>query len=392
LSASPDPDALVRSAVAALRAADAAGARRLFEEAIATGAPGGPAWLGVALACRTLGDTPGKLAALDEALRLNPHDLRALSMKGDHYAEAGDTRAAAAFYRALVNVAPPPDQLTPDLAREVARAQAAMGRYAAEFEDHLRRHLAEAGFSDPAASPRFARSLDILLGRKRLYLQEPRHYLFPELPQVQFYDRRFFPWLDALEARTEAIRAEALALLAMEGAFAPYVERAADRPVEDSRGMVGNPDWSAHFLWKAGEVVAANAARCPAAMAALAEAPLARVAGRTPSAMFSRLAPRTRIPPHTGFVNTRLICHLPLIVPPGCGLRVGNEAREMVQGRAWLFDDTIEHEAWNDSGEDRVILLFDVWRPELGEEERALVAALLEAVDTYGGRGDEWGA
>jgi aspartate beta-hydroxylase len=390
-SPSPQPGALVSAAVAALRSGDPGRARALFDEVIAGGGADGAVWLGQALACRALGDNEAKLAALDEALTLNPRDLRALAMKGDHYAEAGDARAAAAFYRAMVNVAPPAEQLTADLARELGRAQAMIDRYAAEFEDHLRRSLADAGVSE-AASPRFAQSLDILVGRKRIYLQEPRHYFFPELPQIQFFDRRGFPWLEALEARTAEIRQEARALLSMAGAFAPYVERAADRPVEDARGMVENPDWSAHFLWKHGEVVAENAARCPQTMAALAEVPMAHIAGRTPSAMFSLLSPRTRIPPHTGFVNTRLICHLPLIVPPGCGLRVGNEPREVVEGRAWVFDDTIEHEAWNDSDADRVILLFDVWRPELSEEERALVATLLAAVDAYGGRGAEWGA
>ena len=71
---------------------------------------------------------------------------------------------------------------------------------------------------------------------------------------------------------------------------------------------------------------------------------------------------------------------------------MGSETRRWIEGEGWLFDDTIEHEAWNDSPEPRVLLLFDVWRPELSEEERGLVATMLEAVDSYGGRGGEWGA
>jgi len=73
---------------------------------------------------------------------------------------------------------------------------------------------------------------------------------------------------------------------------------------------------------------------------------------------------------HTGMYNTRLLCHLPLIVPPGCRFRVGNEVREWEVGKLMIFDDTIEHEAWNDSAEDRVVLIFDIWRPELTEEEK----------------------
>lgn len=387
-----DPQAPVRAAVDALRRGDARRSRTLFEEVIAAGAVDGAAWLGLALACRAMGDDEAKTAALDGALRLNPRDLRALSLMGDHYAERGDARAAAAFYRAVLNVAPPADQLAPDIAREVAKAQARTEQYAAEFESFLIERLAAVGFTRSPEARRFARSLDILLGRSEVHLQQPRHYYFPELPQVQFYDRAPFPWLEALEARTAEIREEAAALLDTDGAFAPYVERAADRPVEDSQGMVANADWSAHFLWKNGEVQAENAARCPRTMEALAAVPLAHVPGRTPSAMFSLLSPKTRIPPHTGFINTRLICHLPLIVPADCGFRVGSENRAWKEGEAWLFDDTIEHEAWNDSDQRRVLLLFDVWRPELSAEERALVAAMLEAVDSYGGRGAEWGA
>jgi aspartyl/asparaginyl beta-hydroxylase (cupin superfamily) len=104
--------------------------------------------------------------------------------------------------------------------------------------------------------------------------------------------------------------------------------------------------------------------------------------------LFSLLRPGVRIPPHTGYTNARLICHLPLIVPEGCGLRVGNEVRAWTTGETLIFDDSIEHEAWNSSDRLRVVLLFDIWRPELTEEERKLVATLLAAVGTFGG--GEW--
>ena len=91
-----------------------------------------------------------------------------------------------------------------------------------------------------------------------------------------------------------------------------------------------------------------------------------------------------RIPPHHGLLNTRLICHLPLIAPEGCALRVGNETRAWVPGQALVFDDSMEHEAWNLSDRLRVVLLFDIWRPELSLDERELVAAMLAAVDSYG--------
>jgi aspartyl/asparaginyl beta-hydroxylase (cupin superfamily) len=154
--------------------------------------------------------------------------------------------------------------------------------------------------------------------------------------------------------------------------------------------MLDNPDWTAFYLWKDGEPLTANAERCPRTMAALEAVPLARLPNRSPSVLFSQLRPGARIPPHNGFVNTRLICHLPLIVPPGCGFRVGNESREWVEGKAWVFDDTIEHEAWNGSGETRVILLFEIWRPELTLRERELVCAMFEAIDAHTGQKPQW--
>jgi aspartate beta-hydroxylase len=149
--------------------------------------------------------------------------------------------------------------------------------------------------------------------------------------------------------------------------------------------MLGNPSWSAFYLWKGGSPVAANIARCPATAAALEAAPLCRIPGRTPSILFSLLRPGAHIAPHHGFSNTRYICHLPLIVPEGCAMRVGSETRSWVEGRACAFDDTIEHEAWNRHPDRlRVVLIFDVWRPELSELERELVSQTLQAVDAFG--------
>ena len=93
--------------------------------------------------------------------------------------------------------------------------------------------------------------------------------------------------------------------------------------------------------------------------------------------MFSILDPHTRIPPHHGIINSRLVIHIPLIVPKNCALRVGPETREWEPGTALIFDDTIEHEAWNDSDSLRVVLLGDLWHPELDEYERSAIAKLM---------------
>jgi aspartyl/asparaginyl beta-hydroxylase (cupin superfamily) len=259
------------------------------------------------------------------------------------------------------------------------------GRYAAQFEAFLRQRLVAQGLVERRSSGRFGDSLDLLTGKKKIYFQEPRQYFFPGLPQIQFYDRDDFPWLDQVEAATADIRAELIEVLKQESAFRPYVEGNPGLPQTDPQGMLNNPEWGAFYLWKNGAVVPENAARCPKTLNALADVPLARVRNRSPSILYSLLRPGARIPPHTGEVNTRLICHLPLIVPDNCSFRVGNDTRAPVEGGAWVFDDTIEHEAWNGSDRTRVILLFEIWRPELTLEERDLVSAMFEAIDAYNG-------
>ena len=117
--------------------------------------------------------------------------------------------------------------------------------------------------------------------------------------------------------------------------------------------------------------------------ALLDELPMAHHEGFSPNVVFSVLAPKTRIPPHTGSTNIRLLTHLPLILPGQCGFRVGNESREWRMGEAWVFDDSIDHEAWNDSDQLRVIMIFDVWNPLLSEAERELATEMLSAMNEF---------
>jgi aspartate beta-hydroxylase len=101
--------------------------------------------------------------------------------------------------------------------------------------------------------------------------------------------------------------------------------------------------------------------------------------------MFSLLKPKTRIPPHTGVSNVRLVTHVPLIIPEGCGFRVGNTTRQWEPGKAWVFDDTIEHEAWNDSDKLRVVLIFDIWHPQLNTVEREMITAMSAGLNAFQG-------
>ena len=338
--------------------------------------------LRLAEACANNGDMAGALAAVDRALEIQPRNIPALIFKADRLAAIGDARAASAFYRFAVDCAPPAREMPLALRDAVARASAMCQHYAGRFESFLRERLPQA-----STSRRFAESLDILSGRKTVFFQEPRQYFFPGLPQIQFYEREAFPWLPALEAATADIRAELIEVLKQDAAFEPYVQRSARLPHTNEQGLLDNPAWSAFFLWKHGQLVEKNAARCPKTVQALADVPLAHMKNRGASVLFSLLQPGAHIPPHTGEMNTRLICHLPLVVPESCQLRVGNDTRTTVEGKAWVFDDTMEHEAWNRSDRSRVILLLEVWRPELSSAERALVSAMFEAIDAYGASG-----
>jgi aspartyl/asparaginyl beta-hydroxylase (cupin superfamily) len=373
-----DVGVATRTAQEALSRGEALQAQTILQDVIAAGRADAAVWLTIAHAAMLVKDEAAKIAAIDNALTLAPRDVRALIAKADHLAAQGDRRAAATYYATALQLAPPPEQTPPRLRDALQRAQAASEQIVYDLEDFVRARLAQDVHD---ASPRFTRAVDILFNRKRAYVQQPRYLYYPELPNVQFYDRRAFAWFDAVEAATEDIREDLRGVMGPQ--FTPYVTQTPGRPRNDQGGLADNPDWSALFLYKNGTEQPV-AARCPRTMAALAEAPLTRIPGRTPSILYSKLAAGAHIPPHTGMLNTRLICHLPLIVPEGCAFRVGNEERVWIEGEAWAFDDSIEHEAWNRSARDRYILIFDVWRPELSEEERQHISALCQAIDAYG--------
>ncbi len=385
-----DVRTLARTAVDKLRGGDARGARALYEQVVAAGVADAAVFHSLAQACGMLQDHAAALAAIDRALALTPSNVFSLVLKADLLAARGDGRGATAFYQAALKAAPPDERITPELDAVLGRAQGMVAHFAAQFATHLTTRLKGAGLDESKASKRFAKSLDLMLGKTQVYKQSPRFFFFPGLPTIEFFERDDFPWLDKVEAATEDIRAELLAILQDDGAFEPYVRNEAGVPMLNQGGLNNNRDWSAFYLWKNGQFMADNAARCPRTLAALADVPLSSVPGRSPSILFSLLRPGARIPPHTGVLNTRMICHLPLIVPPGCGLRVGSETREWVEGKAWVFDDSIEHEAWNTSDQTRVILLFEAWRPELSEKERDLVTAMFGAIDDYSDVKAEW--
>jgi hypothetical protein len=310
-------------------------------------------------------------------------DVRALLDRGDAFARDGDAKAAMSFYQAALAVAQQARFADAQTLADLRRAQAFIQARAAEFQRSLGEAVADVTPADALARTSLDHSLDMLEGKREIFPQQPSVFYYPYLAQRQFFERDEFEWAAELEAQTPAIRDELLALVTESADFRPYVENEANRPTRDVHGLNESRDWTALYLWRDGKLVEEYAARCPRTVAALQNVPLSHIGSRTPAVLFSRLEPGAHIPPHTGMLNSRLICHLPLIVPQGCWLRVGNETREWEEGKLLIFDDSIEHEAKNPSRELRIILLFDIWRPELSDAERQGISAIFDAIDRF---------
>jgi aspartyl/asparaginyl beta-hydroxylase (cupin superfamily) len=322
-------------------------------------------------------------AEIDDLLAREPRNIDALVQKGDRRAAADDHRGASAFYKAALAAASAQGTLPSSLKPALDRALAGVRRAEAMFLDHLERSLAVDGFATGSRPARFQQALDILLGRSeaRPRMQRPTGFYYPGLAEQLYFDPAQFAWAHDIEAASESMLAElGAAQRAGFDSFTPYLVADATRPRTDFHGLHDNPDWSTLQLWEKGRPVAL-ADHFPRTLAAVEATDVPRISVRAPNILFSKLAAGARIPPHHGMLNARLICHLPLVVPPGCGFRVGGKTREWEQGKLLIFDDTIEHEAWNKGQGDRIILIFDVWHPDLDQHERRAIMSLFNAID-----------
>jgi aspartate beta-hydroxylase len=366
---------------------DVAAAKAVLEQVVAATPRHVPYLLSLAAVLRSLGQREEELSVLERALAVEPRHVIVLLQKGALLELMGKPRAAATIYTSALESLPPGARLPPPVAAHVAYARNHIAqngeKIAAMLEARLR--PLQSAQSAPEQVMRVNRALERMLGRKRIYVPQPTSMYFPFLQNYEFHPRGAFPWLEALEAAAEAIREETLAVLAGDrDGLQPYIARSAGQPLDQWRELNHSRRWSAYFLWKNGERDAEHCSRCPRTAAALAQTPQMDVPGRGPTAFFSVLDAHTHIPAHTGSSNARLIAHLPLVIPEGCRFRVGAETRHWRFGEAWVFDDTIEHEAWNDSDVPRAILIFDVWNPQLTSLERDLVREATVVFAEYG--------
>lgn len=362
--------------LAAIRAGDGPAAVAAFTRAVAADPAALALWRNLAHAQRLSGNDTGEKDALEQALNIDRRDFGSQLRLAQLLERTGqETQALIAWSNVQALAAQQPGALAPQVEAELA----AGASYCAALQARLGAaadQLIAAGTAqwDETDQRRIQAFLDRTLGRRVIFQNECSGMFYPFLPADEFFDRRQFPWFDELEAATDAIRAEALGILDNPGeAIRPYVRMEEGTPQNKWSALDQSLDWGACFLWEYGEPHQPVLDRCPATAALLSRLPILDLPGRGPSAFFSILRPHSQIPAHTGVTNTRAIIHLPLIVPPGCGFRVGGETREWVEGRAFAFDDTIEHEAWNTSDQRRVILIVDAWNPHLSLAERQAI-------------------
>ena len=341
----------------------------------------------LAAAYKQRGDAAEELEAIDAALAVDAYFLPGMLAKASWIERHGNRVAAARMYANCLKVAPPEPQWPQLMRSHLAYAKGYSERYKSDYHGYLVEHLAEQQVRLPRElANRWDEAVSIMSGRTKPFHQDCNQLHVPRLPPIPFPDRKQFPWLSAIEEKTDVIRAELLAALeADREKFDPYIQYAPGDPVNQWAELNHSLRWSVLKLWAGGQPDPVNIERCPETAQAIAALPLVDIEGLCPNAMFSALAPHTRIPPHHGETNARLVAHLPLIVPPKCVMRVGYERREWKVGEVLILDDTIEHEAVNDSDELRVVLIFDVWNPALGPEEREMVRAMTAAARAYSG-------
>ncbi len=340
-------------------------------------------WINLATAHRILDDAERERAALEEVLAIDQTDLLALIRIAELHERLGEETPAAERWSAVLTLSSAIHDPSPEFAEILSHARRYAGEQQQKLADAIERAIAdELAKASVGDRRRMQRAADAWLGRRPIYTNHCEGLHYPFLPADEFFEAEHFPWLGELEAATTTIVAELETILADgDAGLVPYISLPPGVPANNWSGLDKSLDWGAFHLWKEGERFHEACARAPRTAALVGSLPICHIPGRAPNVFFSILKAGSHIPPHTGVTNVRGVVHLPLIVPKGCEFRVGGETRSWDQGRAFAFDDTIEHEAWNRSGRNRAILIIDVWNPYLSDHERSMICRLYGAAD-----------
>jgi aspartate beta-hydroxylase len=240
-------------------------------------------------------------------------------------------------------------------------AERALADPRALFEAVVERRPARAAArpAEPAAgTARFQRYMEALADGDGAAVRG----VYPDLESRPWYEPAEFPLVQYLESHFVEIRAEILALHGSR--FHPESER-----------IPRSGDWDVAFLYERGRRRDDVYEGCPVTTRGVEGHGTMRTAAGL--IYVSRMRAGTHIAAHRGPTNLRLRCHLGIAVPRGdCAIRVSDETRRWTEGRCLVFDDYFEHEAWNHTSEDRIVLIVDLWHPGLSEAEIRLLEGL----------------
>ena len=196
--------------------------------------------------------------------------------------------------------------------------------------------------------------------------QHPKYPCFPGLRHKPWHDARDFEAARVLEENFDAIREEAVTLA--DAARVDYSSVLRNNPVPRT--------WTVYLFYHLGIDVEPVTGACPKTLAVLNRMPRACTSYTWGDFVFSAMNGGTHLRPHYSIDNLRVRLHMGITIPEQCSLRVGTESRTWSEGKCLAFEDSFQHEVWNRSGSRRIVLIADLWHPDLTDiEVRALSAA-----------------
>ncbi|MCZ6715455.1 MAG: aspartyl/asparaginyl beta-hydroxylase domain-containing protein [Gammaproteobacteria bacterium] len=315
--------------------------------------------------------------------RLDPENVSAMLKAGMLLTAIGQTEAGAEILQRAVLTEPALDQapnnpkMTPAARQEIATALQTLNKHYKRMNQQI---LDELASKYPAKErDRFERAMRILYREEKAEynhpMQRPEFLLIPGMRAQPWLDKEQFDWIPRVEAAYDDIRRELDSLLEEQAEFSPYIvaneegtDHSKTRSGTDFSSLVGSQSWTSFHMVKKG-VISENYNRCPKTMDVMESLPYPEAEDYMPEIFFSRLQPDGHIIPHYGQMNFRLTVHLGLIIPDGCGIRVGEETRHWEAGKVFAFDDSFEHEAWNRGDSERIVLIFEAWHPDIRQAE-----------------------
>jgi len=386
-------DALTAVGELAMLRDDTARALQFFQQAVQRHPTEAPLFLRFAEILIASGQSQDALAVVAAVLFRTPANFVAWLMLGWLRQDAGDTAGALRAWHQAINRAHRaghwtdaetiPAHLLGPVTEAIERLRAGSRELFLGSYEKVRQEVGVGALS------RVDRAVQGYLGEWDASppdaRQRPKFFYFPELPLGPYHDPYLHPWAQRLQGSFPEIRAEAVRVLEEDQRLADFLEFPAGSKVQDYlQGDGPRPSWEALFFYRHGKRFDENHTRCPQTSAALESIELCRIADQAPEICFSVLSPGSHIMPHYGVTNTRLVMHLPLVVPADCALHVIDGGKHCwKEGELMMFDDTFQHEAWNRSASTRMILLMDCWNPHLSAAERLAVKQLVEVISDF---------